>query len=488
MKHSTLETGKSSKFSKAALLGLMALVSGLVSCSSNSNPYASRTYRIPWQDGPTGKYTLQEIEIKTLADPEGFKGSTATIWIEPTDRGGKVAGERPIGRFIRGSDGVIVPADLVSLLATTSYAHFEKLREMDTAVGADKFVKWPLTIGLQAHMFERGRPMTSNAIYDGRFDALFIVPYTESALPIAMNAGILAHEHFHSLFQNMVLGPMKEKSVVVGKPGIEHAGCHGGAHIFGVTKAAENLEQEDGGSLSIEEENELREQAANEIPKPVYNAFVLRGLNEGLADFWGWVYSGDVSFVGRSLPSQDRSRRIDAHPGQLATELRVRRSLVDLDRNDKMIPEEHRVKMSYMLGTQYARFLREIAVEMADGQEPDFVTRMTLARAVLQSIPMIAENSAKVYDSDYISTDFILKPLILNLPRVTDGICVRVRKFIPVENGFQVPAACAKTPVNAGAPSPAETPVIEQTPPLEQAPVVEPAPPVEHKPAAEVRS
>ena len=463
MKHSELEVLKTTGvvrnptrwawtprvFVLAALALALATLGG--GCSRDPGAFSSKKYRLPWPDG-SGQYKLQDVEIQTMSDPTHFRGDVAQILVEPSDGGGHLTGEQPVGRYIRSSSGTIVPADFVTLEAATVYAHLERLRALDIAVGSSPSIHWPLMIGVQTNVLDGGDAITNNAVYDGRLDALLIVPYSGSGVPIAMNAGILAHEHFHTIFQSLVLSKINEKGVTVSKPTkdiLAAAGCSWAANqrSSGARTNGQRVRGNGSGEVMVDvTDSAAVTEAADQIPKATYNSFLIRSLNEGLADFWGWVYSGDATFIAPSLPTEGRVRRMDSDSGQLPTEQTIRRNLVDLSREDKLLPERDRVTLAYRLGTQYARFMRETAIEMA-GTKADTSTlesRQVVARALLLALPDIGASVAAAYTESYLSPNFIIKPLTLQMGALSSASCTRILRFKAVtqDKASDVPASC----------------------------------------------
>ena len=142
---------------------------------------------------------------------------------------------------------------------------------------------------------------------------MFFVPYAEEQLPIPMNGGIIAHEHFHSYFS------------------------------YGVLKKL--------GSQKID---------------PLQD-YLLKSLNEGIADMWGWIYTGDPDFISMSLPAVGGLRKLDVPSFMNLPEVK---SKADLEFELKFVKSEcHRVPgcssaeqvitgMSYENGTVLARILK----------------------------------------------------------------------------------------------------------------------------------
>lgn len=453
-------------------MGLLAstLVGG---CSPDESRFDSKTYRLPFPDAE-GVYALREVELKTFSDPSKFRGDVAQIFVEPQESGGQLSGGEPVGRFIKGGDGVIVPADFVSLQATTVYAHMERFREIDDELGISSAIRWPLKIGIQTNVIDEGKGVSNNAVYDGRLDALLIVPYTGRGLPIAMNGGVLAHEHFHTIFQALVLSKVKEKSVVIGKPGetdLLLEDHHWAEPPTDEEKTAKPAKPGDAGksdkppkapkvprTIKRVVDDVAVEMAADGIPKRAYNGFLLRALNEGLADFWGWIYTGDLGFIEHSLPREGAVRRLDLESGRLPDSKTIRMSLVDLEREDKLRPPAQRVTLSYILGSQYARHLRSVALEMTGESFPSLEARLKVGRVLLEILPGLAVTAATEFDRSFLSPNFILKPLTLKMGKLGDKACERLRKFKAKGDDFALPESCPKKPDDE------ETPEVEGVP------------------------
>lgn len=446
MKHSTVkQTVK--RMTRALVSGVLASAA-VVGCAPDESRFDTKTYRIPYPDSQ-GVYAIREVELKTFREPMKFRGDVAQVYVEPTEAAGQLSGEEPVGRFIQGRDGVIVPADFVSMQATAVYAHMEHLKEIDDKIGVSSSLHWPLKIGIQTNVMDQGKGVNNNAVYDGRLDALLIVPYTGAGLPIAMNAGVLAHEHFHTIYQALVLSKVKDKSVVVGKPGsldavLDHDCQWAEAPVSPeIPPVPEKAIPSTGKRVADGDEVE---KAAEAIPKRTYNGFLLRALNEGVADFWGWVYTGDYNYIELSLPREGGVRRLDFDSGRLPDGKSIRASLVDLRREDKVRAPDQRVTLSYILGTQYARFLRSAAIEMTGEPFPSLESRLVAARAILEILPSIAVTAATEYDHSFLSPNFILKPLTLKMGKLSARACERLDKFKANDKTFEKPTSCPKKP------------------------------------------
>ena len=88
-----------------------------------------------------------------------------------------------------------------------------------------------------------------------------------------MNAGVIAHEFFHSIFFKKVLGKLR----------------------------------------AINSDSDRLTTAGPEL----FNLTYVRGLNEGLADFWGWLYTKDQNFMRFSFAGSNEGRSLDLKPDEI---------------------------------------------------------------------------------------------------------------------------------------------------------------------------
>ena len=400
---------------------------------------SSGRYQIPWPDS-TGQYHLQKIAIESFNSPETLQGSYTQILVNPYVKDGQLGSATPVGRFARNKDGVMIPADYVSVQAATIHAHIERLAQMDNELGVAERIQWPVKIGIQANVVDsKTGTIKNNAVFDKKLNALLVMPYTiDSGLPIALNAGIVAHEHFHQIFQALVLDRLPTKLSDTVSSLSDHlcawATPPGGPIElnFPTSEPKSTTSGEvEGQSPSAKFKNPLSLEAANDAVAPdVYNQFLLRGMNEGFADFWAWVYTGDAQFIGHSLPSENNRRRLDVIAVKLPSELLLRHALLDPVHPGQVRSEAERFGIAYSLGTLYARFLREVAMKVSGGGERTLEQRLVLAHALLAALPEFAQEALSAQnDKRLLSPNAILAPLqksLQNLPSSGCEVFVRV--------------------------------------------------------------
>ena len=193
---------------------------------------------------------------------------------------------------------------------------------------------------------------------------------------------------------------------------------------------------------------------AEAIPASVYNAYLLRGLNEGFADFYGWVYSSDVSFLAKSLPEQYEVRRLDVDPGRLPSEALLRRLLVDNFHPESILSEAVRAHNAYSLGTVYARYLKRVVDDLVSSGRSMADARLLVARAVVATLPELGLKMESVYEREFVSPNSLIAMLAAHLPPLTSSICLSIEGVHASEPGYVKPSQCdAYSPTTLSAPA-----------------------------------
>jgi len=356
-----------------------------------------------------GQYSLKIVELFTLTNLTELKGLAAQFLMDPDSVSGALRGRSPRIRYIRNEEGVIIPKDDLSLQLLTMYAHLEKLRNLDTAAGAEGVATWPTTVAVNAKYRDANGNSENNAIFSGKYDALLMVPYTQQALPVMANGGVVGHEHFHALFYKLVIQPLKDlyPEVVASVP-------HRESRLeekFGLESASDSGPERNPGHTV--NEKDLRKQ---------YHAIVLGGINEGLADVWGWIFTGDVDLVGRSLPSEKYNRKLDLYGENLKLS-----STMDI----RLAPQYNK----YQLGTQVARSLQHfayVAMEQRKLSLPE--TRLLMAKWLIATLPTLREKFAALKDDEYLAPSEILNLFSAQVQGESYAECSDLASRIPEDD------------------------------------------------------
>jgi hypothetical protein len=311
-------------------------------------------------------------------------------------------------------------------------------------------LSWPLSLGVEVRVNSYGQQATNNAIYDAKLDSLLLVPYDAGGVPISMNPGVLAHEHFHFIFQRLVMSHVRDTATQTSCAGAVAAGSGRVAAV--PTMAERSRNGEIAGGASTASVDPVGKTAAA-IPPRVYNSYILRGLNEGFADFYGWVYSNDNSFLAKSLPEQDDMRRLDATSGRLPSESLLRRLLVDNFHPELILPEAVRAHNAYSLGSIYARYLRHLVDDLVASGRTAADARLLVTRAVIEILPEVGQQMESVYDRDFVSPNFAVTLLLAHLPPLTEAVCASLDDVHAPEADYAKPAPCEAYSPTVASPS-----------------------------------
>jgi len=348
---------------------------------------------LPWKNAD-GTYSLREITLSTLKSTEEVRGLAAKVYVNPrfTSTGfeGKVA--RP--RLTKSGD-VYIPRDIESSLALVVYAQLEQLYFFEQSLGTLSQLRWPRQAGVEVKLDGPSTAAFNNAHYFPIPDVMGIVPFSlGKGVPMAVNQGIVAHEHFHAHFQSQVLKTMEVM------PTLATSGM--------VVEKVRSRES----SRSIRSLNEV----------------VLRGWNEGLADFFGATYMGQADFFSASLPAQRELRALDEAPIRFMEGQALQDKAAEAPQADT----DELLGLAYWQGTALARLLYRIS------QAPDtkFSQRELLALIMkrLQLLPAMINRdlNVKVMDFDQI-VPVLLQGLTLSPTQCADIGSVMNRKLETID-------------------------------------------------------
>lgn len=320
----------------------------LSACQDSSTKLADSTWvQLPIYKPESG-YQLQHVKINTLQDINNLKGSSANFYVRTNisfdrDRkNGELTGHAPRVRTVKNQSGVHIPTDANSLQLLTLYYHIEKLRELD-----NMFQVWgdvqapPRRVAVFFPIQDTFGKLEVNAKYSGELDAFLFTPFPDPSLPLIANGGVIAHEHFHAIFQSKVI-------------------------------------------TALHEQYPMAKESPSEWDE--YHSFIMRGLNEGLADVWGWAYSGDDDFVRRSIPEESYLRKMSSPLNKLYSHEDIQAWLMI---NPSASP--------YSLGSQFAKYIKLLAQSQANS--PEHATYLAQLWT-LQFLPQLKENFLEFKKND----------------------------------------------------------------------------------------
>ena len=382
------------------IIALTLLSSTMVACSGqmeSAKTSGTTQVRIPWYKENEG-YSLQMVELTGLDSLYTVSGKFARFFFAPHINSDRLDGVTPKGRFLKIENG-FVPANDISLQMAAIYASMQNFAALDEELGAGDVNKWPRNVGVGV-VINGG--LSNNAFYDGQTDSMLFVPYTDKKnLAIAVNAGILAHEHFHSLFHKIVVKPL------MGTPAerfLRHSSNHDAASFYklmGMDAPPTLPTQED---TAAQEETDVvllppppRKEEDTVFSRPTsrhearvygfYHLALSRGFNEGLADFWAWIYTGDPDFITHSLPSVGKVRSLNApantFPNKQSVEFSMREILSYSSQKEGRL-----IGYSYRLGTSVSRILKSYTDIYAKSRHMESrEARIEIGRMVIKALP-----------------------------------------------------------------------------------------------------
>ncbi len=278
----------------------------IVACSPSEKQEKER-FRLFWPNSK-GDYGFKDIKVHGLKNKNEVRGNHLRVYVNPRVEGDKVIGDRPSAKFVRSKKGVNVPADALSHQMVAAFAHVNRLKKLSSKWLSKKITSPNFILFHKNFSGGDGRKSRNNAHFVSSLDSMVLVPQTKkSKIPTALNAGVIAHEFFHSIFAE-----------TIGKLHEEYEKISG----F-IVWPKENLDSTESDTL-VEEyiETEIDDEVLDQIkPDPrdfdpndleirKMNSLMLSSMNEGFADIWGWIYSGDTNYFEKSFPHQSTQRQI----------------------------------------------------------------------------------------------------------------------------------------------------------------------------------
>ncbi|MCB9025952.1 MAG: hypothetical protein H6625_06520 [Bdellovibrionaceae bacterium] len=291
-------------FKFSYLLFIPALI--LLNSCSEFKPQANKinTYHIPWGQA-SGKVVFQDVVIDDLKDPYLMEGASARVIVSGDySHYGGPQGEIAKPNMVR-SDGVLVPTDVKSIAAVTSYAHMYHLRKLDESLGIKSFLKWPRTVGVNtlervgANFYN-----ANNAFYTKMNDTINILPYVGDKHPLYINGAVIAHEHFHALYNSQVdwfsVFENSEMAILTSKGKdfkiCENEEFYNSIAIHAKMNALNIIDSK------LENINPINRESLRKIIQQT-NFVISRAWDEGSADVYAHFYSKNDDFLSDSIKS-----------------------------------------------------------------------------------------------------------------------------------------------------------------------------------------
>ena len=264
-------------------------------------------------------YKLEPVQLNDIKVLKEMRGNYAEFFYSPGAKEGSLFGSAPRARYSKSNQGFYIPLDIISSQMATIYFHLQNLIQLNESVDLQSVTRKPFQVGLEVRKTDQQKIYEkNNAFYDGFSDSMLFLPMNTTELSLSMNAGVIAHEFFHSIFFKKVLGKLR----------------------------------------AINSDSDRLTTAGPEL----FNLTYVRGLNEGLADFWGWLYTKDQNFMRFSFAGSNEGRSLDLKPDEIGefenqNEIReeVEAAVANRSQTDNVL-----LSYVYKIGTPHARFMRKL--------------------------------------------------------------------------------------------------------------------------------
>ncbi len=333
------------------MLSLLILVSSCAQKSDTQDATGDIMVQVGVQTSASS-YALQIVQLNGIEKLNEVSGSFVRFFYSPGSENDQLVGTSPHANFVR-TKSFFAPSDLISMQMATIYYHTQNLANFDKFIGAAEINQWPRAVGLETQITDNSSGIRrNNAFYNGQTDSMMFVPFSSDALPIAMNAGIIAHEHFHSLFYKIVIKPAAQSKKI--------------------STTVASIHQEEVDSPSEDRLKMTPPKVISEKERAqIFNETFLRGINEGLADFWGWVYTDDPEFMRWSLPQFQTERTLQLQEQQIGVYETSENITGKISEMVQLTddPKNGLINYAYQVGTPYARFLKQFSILQAESKK-----------------------------------------------------------------------------------------------------------------------
>ena len=350
MNHTTNKTTVARMLLLVLQIHLIACFLIFASCIKNPHNLAqNKLVKVKIPVSTKAGFQLKVVPLYSIDDVGSMNGRFTQFLFAPNDQNGELSGFKAKTHLSLNSRNEFIAQDTTTLQMMTLAYHLENLAYFDESIGVLDLNKWPRKIGINTKFNVKNDPQNTlkenNALYSSKFDAMMFVPYTLTGMPVISNGAVIAHEHFHSLFRRLVMEKISSDKVKA----MDYS-LHLDPIVEYFNFAPIKLDP-----IQREFKIETTSEETNLSEKDQYVRLLLRTYNEGLADFWGWLYSGDAQFFAKSFNKVFAdSRRLDLEP------LRIPQKDVFL-KNAKMNGFD--VGDAYLQAVQVSRFMRSFSLK-----------------------------------------------------------------------------------------------------------------------------
>jgi hypothetical protein len=358
-----------------------------------------------------GTYKRITYKFRLLENPRTLSGPLINVRLNPKFyMDGTTSEITPEAQYFKDAEGRIVPADTLTEELFSIYKNMEELYLFDKETQAEQLLKYPRTVSV--HQRSKSRIEIDNAFYAPIFDQIVVLSYNGRKAPLGMNKGVMAHEHFHAIF-NSIVRPIKRTvndiSFLSANPPFFDAPFSESRQVVQ--------------PIIVEE-------------KPSFNFLILKSLDEGLSDFWAHLITGLSNPYLASYTSSVMGWRditgsiIPIDPKDVLSK--------NLNYEDFKSEQKNRHGMVnshiYSYGIRYSNLIKAMSEVLLEGKPlaPE-EKRIVVGKWILSSLQKLAEvvdrnGKNKVLDQSEILESFI--PLQDTNRNQLSKICSDVNEFL----------------------------------------------------------
>tara|TARA_B110001454_G_scaffold219136_1_gene250299 strand:- start:33197 stop:34588 length:1392 start_codon:yes stop_codon:yes gene_type:complete len=347
----------------------------------------------------TTPYSFAVVDLLDVYDLVSSSGKYAQFYTRASRVEGHLLGTQPRGQFLKSKEGTFVPKNFLTQQIATLYYHAQNLVRLETSLDFDSKRNKPLKIVLDTPVLNT-KQNENNAFFDGDLDAIVFLKYSEGNLPLSLNGGVFAHEYFHSIFDKLVIRAVKNSDVF--------------SIPIAINKLINSKTLDDVKNKDLSEQVKKLTVKLAEGPVTLdadnvkwYYSLLIKGFNEGLADYWGWQYVNDSAFIAHSLPQTITTRKLDLKSQnietlQLLSEAEMLSIVYQVSESD-----EEKLDLvnaySYLLGARVALFFktysetvqRERGLSDTEVKKNMNQTVINFVKSLAKSLPQITMASAQ---------------------------------------------------------------------------------------------
>ncbi len=367
------------------------------------------------------KYELNEKYIHSLKKPRELNSFVAKFFYKLHSTL-NLDYENPVKlNLIKTSSDLYMSQDLSSLKSISTYYIYERYYNFHNKLGLLSYSPWPKKVVVDAIDSENSK---NNALHAPFEVSTFYVPFDPYNVPANLNSGIVAHEENHGVFFNQVMKSISEKQYKRANQmiSLDHGSTTG------------RFAREEMAIVYGEKKAELVE----------YNHLWLRAVDEGLADFAGYIFSNSANFFYASLnyeSGRDFSRIVGSslvEPLPSATELQ---ELINIIKNPALrsTSSQYRamssslsrlLNLSYRMAGQISSLFNIIATKMEFPEKPNSLTKQEyFYKLIIESLSDLEKVVQESYGSKRINFNDLLT-VIFKGKKISTEVCEVLKKEV----------------------------------------------------------